>query len=63
MITCPEESDSDYEITWPSISANMNATISCPNAAGNADCIYSCTLYIVTKLNPMLIALYKLLIE
>ena len=31
---CPEENDTDYNIVWPSAGANMNVTVSCPNAAG-----------------------------
>ena len=34
VATCPAEKDNDYEITWPTVGANMNATIACPNAAG-----------------------------
>ena len=31
---CPAENDTNYEIPWPSVGANMTATVPCTNAAG-----------------------------
>ena len=33
--TCPAENDTNYEISWPSVGANMSATVPCTNAAGS----------------------------
>ena len=35
MPTCPAENDTNYEISWPSVGANMSATVPCTNAAGS----------------------------
>ena len=33
---CPEETDPDYGIAWPSVMVNTNATNNCLNATGMA---------------------------
>lgn len=52
VTTCPpdhEEIDTDYDIAWPSVGANVTVIASCPNAAGTND--IDCMLCVHSYLN------------